>query len=327
MKRVHARVASLWVLTLGIFFLMVSFSGGSAKAEDVSGTWVSGVSGEGYFDHTYPADFHYDATLTLTESGGRVSGTSRLTCSKVDVNVAGWESAKSAVGKTSSYSVSGTVTSSGVVLVIQGYSFPLTVSGGKMTGSGQYTDTSGTVNSWRFDLKGGQGSLFGLGDMAGLTAAASVLGIAGAAAGLAVSSIPAPRPVTPQGSYPQAARGPPSGGQQAIAPRGWGRKQPVPWSQINTYPVGIAPGDERIYEPQPFTPISPDPGRSILLDGSGTQVGPPDKAPPPNPPRGDEKITDNNPSCPNCHQRTMPSLGRSGWRWWCRSCALFPWGE
>jgi hypothetical protein len=320
MNNAHARLVLVYISALGALLLSLSFTSGDAAAESVEGTWTSRIAGEGYFDHTYPADFHYDVNLQLSASG---SGTVSSTCSKVDVNVAGWESAKQAVGKTSRYSVSGSVSGSRYTMYVSGYSFPLTVSGGRMYGNGQYTDTSGTVNTWKYDLKGG--GAFAFGDMAALSAAGAAVSGAGAAAGLAASLVPAPKPVLVRSpapmQYPRAASG-----MNIMGPHH--RPQgPLPYyGPFNPQPpVSYAPGDARIYEPEPFIPIGPDPALAQPIGGVGVTQGPPDKPPPPNPPRGDEGPNDNNPTCPICHMKTMPVQTRIGWRWFCRIHGL-PWG-
>lgn len=321
MKTATVRLALAYFWVFCAILLMLSITSGNAAAESVEGTWTSRVAGEGYFDHTYPADFHYDVDLQLSASG---SGTLRSTCSKVDVNVAGWESAKQAVGKTSTYSVSGSVSGSRYTMYVAGYSFPLNVSGDRMYGNGQYTDSSGTVNTWKYDLRGGGGA-FALGDMAALSAAGAVISGAGAAAGLAASLVPAPRPVMARPpapmQYPQAASG-----MNIMGPHH--RPQgPIPYyGQFNPQPpVSYAPGDARISEPEPFVPIGPDPGQAQSLGGMGVHQGPPEKPPPPNPPRGDEGPNDNNPTCPFCHMKTIPVLTRIGYRWFCRVHGV-PWG-
>jgi hypothetical protein len=167
---------------------------GFARADDAGGTWVSRVSGEGYVDHTYPADFHWDVTMTLSQSGGSVSGQSNNKCSRVVVNQAGWGSAQSEVGKTDQQTVTGTVAGSTVTLHIHGYTFPLTLNGNTLKGNGQYTDAGYTVNTWTFDLVKGQ--LAGI-DVSWFGATAVGIGLLGALLAILQGAIPGPRLIRP----------------------------------------------------------------------------------------------------------------------------------
>ena len=181
----------------GTALIVLSFmliASGGTRADSVSGTWTSTTYGEGYFDHTWPADFYYDGRLTLNSG----TGTFRLLCTDVNINQPGWESALSGIGMTTTVSVDYTVLGSSLTLRVHAsdgriYTYPLTVSGGRMTGSGQYTDSSGTVNSWTMDLTlsgGGSTSLGALPNLTGIAAAAS---IGGFLAGFSVSLLPPPR--------------------------------------------------------------------------------------------------------------------------------------
>jgi len=184
----------------GTALIVLSFmliASGGTRADSVSGTWTSTVAGEGYFDHTWPADFYYDGRLTL--NGG--TGTFKLTCTDVVINQPGWESALQGIGMITTVGVDYTVIGSSVTLNVHGtdgrtYTYPLTVSGGRLSGSGSYTDSSGTVNSWTLDLTrssgggGGGTSVGALPNLAGIAAAAS---IGGFLAGFAVSLLPPPR--------------------------------------------------------------------------------------------------------------------------------------
>jgi hypothetical protein len=325
MRNAPARILLAYgTLTAG-FLLLLACTSGLAAADDVSGTWTSNVAGEGYFDSTAPADFHYDVTLQLSSGG---SGSLVTTCRKVDINMAGWEEARQGVGKSWTYQVSGTVSGNRYTMMVAGYSFPLTVSGGRMTGSGSYTDSAGTLNTWRYDLKGG--GLSSLGDTAAASAAGAAIGGIGAAAGLAASLVPAPKPVPirthPTPHLPQPRHPHPPGPYEQ-----WGR--PPPQIYPNTppqQPYTVAPGDARMYEPQTFAPIMPDPGQMQSLGGIGATQGPPDTPPPPNPPRGNETINDNNPhhlpAPPGCGAKCMPLPTPRGWRWRCTGCGQLPWG-
>jgi hypothetical protein len=178
--------------TLIVLAFMLIASGGS-RADSVSGTWTSTTAGNGYFDHTWPADFCYDGKLTLNSG----TGSFKLTCTRVVINQPGWESALGGVGMVTTVSVDYTVLGSSVTLRVHGtdgriYTYALTVSGGRLTGSGQYADSSGTVNSWTMDLTRGGGGT-SLGALPNLTGVAAAASIGGFLAGFAVSLLPPPR--------------------------------------------------------------------------------------------------------------------------------------
>jgi hypothetical protein len=192
-----------WCLALvipGTALIVLSFmlvACGGARADSVSGTWTSTVSGRGYFDHTWPADFYYDGRLTI--NGG--TGSFKLTCTNVVINQPGWEAALQGIGKTTTVSVDYTILGSSVTLNVHGsdrrtYPHALTVSGGRLSGSGSYTDSSGTVNSWTLDLtrsSGGTGGGTSVGALPNLTGIAAAASIGGFLAGFAVSLLPPPR--------------------------------------------------------------------------------------------------------------------------------------
>jgi hypothetical protein len=192
---IMSRSGRLALVIPGTALIILSFmliASGGTRADSVSGTWTSTVPGNGYFDHTWPADFYYDGRLTL-DSG---TGSFKLTCTNVVINQPGWEAALEGVGQITTVIVDYTVLGSSLTLRVHGtdgrfYTFALTVSGGRMTGSGQYTDGSGTVNSWTMDLTRGSGTSLGaLPNLTGIAAAAS---IGGFLTGFAVSLLPPPR--------------------------------------------------------------------------------------------------------------------------------------
>jgi hypothetical protein len=195
-KSIMSRGRRLTLVIPGTALIVLSFmliASGGTKADSVSGTWTSTVAGHGYFDHTWPADFYYDGRLSI--DGG--SGSFKLTCTNVVINQPGWEAALQGIGMITNVGVEYTVLGSSVTLMVHGtdgrtYTYALTVNGGRMTGSGQYTDSSGTVNSWTLDLtrSGGGTSVGALPNLAGPAAAAS---IGGFLAGFAVSLLPPPR--------------------------------------------------------------------------------------------------------------------------------------
>jgi hypothetical protein len=193
-------------IALVVISLMLIASGG-AKAAGVTGTWSTTPGSDGYFDDTWPADFHYDAELTLYSGG---TGIFKTTCTSVTNVQSGWESAYSGVGKTTTVSVTYTTSGSSVTLVMAGYTFPVTVSGNRMTGSGSYVDPGYVTNSWTIDLTfgggggGGSASDFGLPDLSALAAPAAGIAAAGGIVGLAASLLPPPvslnMPLQPPGT-------------------------------------------------------------------------------------------------------------------------------
>lgn len=194
-RSIMSRGGRLAFVIPGMSLIVLSFmliASGGTRADTVSGTWTSTTPGHGYFDHTWPADFYYDGKLTL-DSG---TGSFKLTCTNVVINQPGWESALSGIGMITNVGVDYTVLGSSVSLRVHGtdgrfYTFALTVSGGRMTGSGQYTDTSGIVNSWTLDLTRGGGGT-SVGALPNLAAYAAPIAIGGFLVGFAVSLLPPP---------------------------------------------------------------------------------------------------------------------------------------
>jgi hypothetical protein len=194
-RSIMSRGGRLAFVIPGMSLIVLSFmliASGGTRADTVGGTWTSTTPGHGYFDHTWPADFYYDGKLTL-DSG---TGSFKLTCTNVVINQPGWESALSGIGMITNVGVDYTVLGSSVSLRVHGtdgrfYTFALTVSGGRMTGSGQYTDTSGIVNSWTLDLTRGGGGT-SVGALPNLAAYAAPIAIGGFLVGFAVSLLPPP---------------------------------------------------------------------------------------------------------------------------------------
>jgi len=245
---------------LGTVFIMTSFmmiASGGAKADGVAGTWTSTVSGEGYVDDTTPANFHYDVYLSLSGSGSSVSGTETLTCSKVDVNMAGWGGGIN-VGDSFTASVTGVESGSSFTLYVHWssgtYTFQLTVSGGSMTGSGQYTDSANTVNHWTFDLTSGSGGSSSFGGFPGLEVIALGVAVAGATVGLAASIMPAPKPPVPT--------------VRRIPPYPIGQTQQQYNAGPAMYPTRYAPGDAREYATQ----AGPIQSGGMPITGAGASV-------------------------------------------------------
>lgn len=176
-------------LALSVLSILIIASG-SARAETVTGTWTSTVAGEGAFLDCDISDAYYDVTLTLNSGG---SGTWRETCTRVENILPGFEDEVLAtVGVTHTYNVQYTVSGSSVTLVMGGGTYDLTVSSGRMTGSGSilYSQT-GEVMYWTIDLKGG-----GLG-LSSASAPIAGLAVAAAAIGLGAAILPAPASATP----------------------------------------------------------------------------------------------------------------------------------
>ncbi len=168
---------------------IVSFA---SSAAGVSGTYRSTTAGNGYTDDTYPAKFYYDATLTLSATGG---GSFKLTCTDIDEHVSGWID-PSMIGRSQTVSVDYTVVGSSVTITVNAGTFSfdmrVTYNGGRLTGSGAYVDPSSSTNSWTLDVtKGGGGtSSMGVPALGGVAGAA---GIGGFLAGFGASILPPPR--------------------------------------------------------------------------------------------------------------------------------------
>ena len=326
MRTATARLLLAYVSVSAVLLFSLTFSSGNAAAEGAEGTWTQRTSGEGFVQDTWPADWHYDVTLKL--SGG--TGSWWMKVIRVTNVQPGQESARSTVGNTFSYSVSYTSTSSGINLVMEGKTLPLKVSGGLMTGSGTYS-ISGTTINWKVDLKGGSG-VASLGEMGPVAAAGAAVAVVGAVAGMAAAVAPAPKPI-PIRSHPglQNLQARPPNPQRGPYERWMPQNPQIYPNAPPQQPYSVAPGDARPFEPVPFNPPTPDPSQMQSLGGVGITQGPPDTPPPPTPPRGQETRADNNPTCPRCHQKTIPTVTPTvyGYRWQCTSPSCngwLPWG-
>ncbi len=192
-----SRSGCIGLMVSGTVFVLLSLvlaSSGGSRAADATGVYTSTIPGEGYFDSTYPADFTYDAKLTLNAGG---SGSLWLKCTDVVVNVAGWEAALDAIGQSQTVAVDYTVLGSTVTLTIHdnyggSYVLPVTLDGNRLYGSGQYTDISYVTNSWQMDVTKGGGSSVSLG-FSGIAGIAGAAAIGGFLVGFAVSLLPPPR--------------------------------------------------------------------------------------------------------------------------------------
>jgi hypothetical protein len=198
------------LISATVFFLLsvVLVISGGTMAAGVTGVYTSTVPDEGYFDHTYPADYTYDARLTLNAGG---SGSLWLECTDVVVNAAGWEAAYDMLGRSQTVDVDWISLGSTVTITINdnyGGHYPLqvTLSGDRLSGSGSYTDISYVTNSWQMDVtKGGGGSSVSLG-LTGMAGLAGAVAIGGFLVGFAVSLLPPPRKmggsIMPQNNSP-----------------------------------------------------------------------------------------------------------------------------
>ena len=187
------------LMVSGTVFVLLSFvlaSSGGSQAADVTGVYTSTVPDEGYFDSTYPADFTYDARLTLYADG---TGSLWLECTDVYVNMDGWVNPADVIGQTQTVEVDYTVVSSSITITIYDnyggvYVLPATLDGNRIYGSGQYTDISYVTNSWEMDVIKSGGSTgpstLGIPDIAGIAGAVAVGGFL---VGFAVSLLPPPR--------------------------------------------------------------------------------------------------------------------------------------
>ncbi|MCK4756894.1 MAG: hypothetical protein KAS67_00415 [Thermoplasmata archaeon] len=306
-------------------------------AQDASGTWTSRIAGEGMIIETYYADYHYDVRLVLNQNGNAVSGTIETTCSNVDINVAGWESALEAVGTSETSSVSGTVSGTSLTLVISGSEgtliLSLTVIGDRMTGSGEYTypatqssidyivnleggSSGGDDGSSSYDggsSSGDEGT--GLPDMDFLAPLAATLGFFGGLVGLGASSRPSPR-------------------LSNLRQAGHTRRPPQIYSRQlggggTTY---SEPGDARMSdEGQPYGyPISSEGAKPI----SGVGVHTPsrlDSNGNPRPPRDYPGDASEHPWCGICGNARLQAHytlkdGDPG-SWYCPNCKTYPYGK
>ena len=166
MRENTARVYVLCILFILIFSLVTMLSAVPVAAQDASGTWISRVSGMGMVIGTHPGDCNYDVTLYLSQVGVNAdgsfnyTGTLKQTCISVDETEGyeGWLSEK--VGETQTNTVSGRELGTSFTLVVYDlegtFTYPLTVSGGTMTGSGTYSDPATQISyDYSFDLVGG----------------------------------------------------------------------------------------------------------------------------------------------------------------------------
>ena len=192
-----SKVACLGLMIPGIalvLFSLVMLASCTVTGAGVTGTYSSTIPGEGYFDHTYPADYTYDARLTLNPGG---SGSLWLKCTDVVVNVPGWEAALDLLGQSQTVGLDYTVLGSTVTITIHdnyggSYSLPVTLSGSRLSGSGSYTDISYVTNSWRMDVTKGGGSTSTIG-VSGLAGLAGAFALGAFLVGFAVSFLPPPR--------------------------------------------------------------------------------------------------------------------------------------
>jgi len=164
--------------------MTVGLVGQNARADGAAGTWTGTCT-----ESSSAADRYYDATLTLDDS---LSGTLELTCTREVVKISGFGSG---TGGTTTARVQGTMSGSTLTLNLYyggyTYTYTLTVSGGKMTGGGQYVGAVGQLETWTFDLTGG--GIFGSFDIYSLAIPSASLSFIGGILGLVASSLPAPR--------------------------------------------------------------------------------------------------------------------------------------
>jgi len=176
------------LMMVGIIFLLIAFFlmtvglvSQNARAEGAAGAWTGTCT-----DTTYVAVFYYNVDLTLNGDSS-VSGTLTLTCTDIQGG-SGWVGQK---GRTTTADVYGTVSGSTLTLHMNIYTLTLQISGDTMTGGGQGVDAANVPNTWSFNLRG-EGGLFGL-NVDSLAIPAASLSFIGGIAGLAASSLPAPR--------------------------------------------------------------------------------------------------------------------------------------
>jgi len=196
-----ARPAFMILMTVLLSMSFLLSLSGAARAESVTGTWTSRVPGEGFVQDASPADWHYDVKLTISSGS---SGTWWMKVTSVTNVKPGAESARQNVGNTFTYHITYTVSGSRFTMKMEGETMQLTVSGGRMTGSGTTAMFDGTTVRWTVDLKGGSGELAVASiPVAGLAVAAAVIGIGASLLPAPVASPAGFRPMPP-GRAPMA---------------------------------------------------------------------------------------------------------------------------
>ncbi len=243
--RLASLILSTFLLTMAVLILA-----SSPASAQVVGTWSSTPGADGYFDDTWPADYHYDATLVLYGDG---TGTFETYCTDVTNVQSGWEGAYGMLGKTTSISISYTESGSNVNLNLAGYPHSVSVSGGQMTGSGTYVDGSGSSNHWTIDLTfGGGGGSGSLGGLPSITGIAIAVAAAGGIFGTMASLVPPPSH-TPLPPEPRVRPNP----HQFYGTGG-----------TRTYGPSYGPGDERQFAVE-AGPIQPG---GLPIGGAGISV-------------------------------------------------------
>ncbi|MEW5747576.1 MAG: hypothetical protein AB1793_02140 [Candidatus Thermoplasmatota archaeon] len=182
------------VLSATVFSILSLVALSEGVAADAPGVYTSTVPDEGYFDSTYPADFTYDAELTLNPDG---SGYLWLQCTDVVVHMDGWINPADVIGDSQTVDLDWGISGTSITITIYDnyggvYNLPVTLDGNRIFGSGSYVDISYVTNSWEMDVikTGGGTSTFGVPGIAGIAGAAA---IGGFLVGFAVSLLPPPR--------------------------------------------------------------------------------------------------------------------------------------
>lgn len=182
------------VLSATVFSILSLVALSAGVAADAPGVYTSTVPDEGYFDSTYPADFTYDARLTLDADG---TGSLWLECTDVVVHMDGWVDPADVIGDSQTVDIDWEISGTSITITIYDnyggvYDLYVTLDGNRIYGSGSYVDISYVTNSWEMDVikTGGGTSTFGVPDIAGIAGAAA---IGGFLVGFAVSLLPAPR--------------------------------------------------------------------------------------------------------------------------------------
>lgn len=257
-------------LFITVFLIATSFVIDNAKADGASGTWEGTCTVE-----TGAANFYYNAVLTLT-GGSSVSGTLQLDCTSVNVKISGFEDSQNMVGTRTTDEVDGTMSGSTLTLYVYDstgtYTFYMTVSGGTMTGGGQYTGVAGETVIWSFNLRsgggGGFGDFFSLSDLSVFATPSSAIALTGGVLGVAASFLPAPRGIMGfrgQNTYSSSV---PRG---SMGFRGRTRKQPHYHHPIVTqkYRTSLPPPPPPVATPPPPPVVTPaalrDPNETLVM--------------------------------------------------------------
>jgi hypothetical protein len=168
-NKIVARLVVANLLVLPVLILLITLTTSNASAVDVSGSWSSRISGEGYVQTSHILDTNSDVELVMMQNGNSITGTIVTTCSYSYLHPGYQSWGSPAIGSKNSNTVTGTL--SGSILTLICYSpatsgtsggisyttdassttWSLLLNGNRLTGSGTYT-AAGIVYGYSFDL-------------------------------------------------------------------------------------------------------------------------------------------------------------------------------